>query len=427
MRPLKVPSHLVGLGFLIFVTLSGVGADSPNDPPALTNWQLALTSFQKVGILIGQSKYAQAQSQLESCATTLPIPYAALARQYATQLQSAVNLNLSAKKADRAQLAALIELCSDLCAYDASLQLVSRLRKASSGEDEAPGPSLAWLLLESGKIKAALKEYQRKLAEEQVEVWKDYYKKQIELLQKRPANLTNVEFALEFVREHYLKGYDANADWFSALKELKRALAFASNGKEIVRVRQNIIKGLAALEDQAGVEAWEHKILAEFKSDREACAGVYVDRGVRAFKRKDFNEALSLFRKVAEDYPDTTLYGDAQYDVGLVLHEQQNYDHAISEYAKIFSSPVDDYAIDPDSSQDLKNYRYKAALRISECYEAQKDYTRALEYAEIARDRYRYLSWCKSCVQNVHSIMDERIKMLHRLVASNVPKGQKAQ
>ena len=215
--------------------------------------------------------------------------------------------------------------------------------------------------------------------------------------------------------ERYLKGYEEKADSFGALKELTRMLPHASNAKETVRLCQLIIKSLAALDDNLGVVAWEDKLLTEFKTDRDACAGVYVDRGGRAFEKKNFPEALTHFRMVCTEYIDSNWYGDAQYDVGLVLHEQQKYDEAVVEYAKLFPSHVNDYAVDPESSDELKNYRFKAAMRISECYEAKKDFSRALEYALLARDRYKFLSWCKTCLQTVKDNLDQRITQLQTM------------
>ena len=81
---------------------------------------------------------------------------------------------------------------------------------------------------------------------------------------------------------------------------------------------------------------------------------------------------------------------------------------------------MNDYVVETESSEDMKNYRYKAAMRISECYEAQKDYARALEYAELARDRYKYLSWCKGCLQNVRNDLDKRIKLLEGVARTSV-------
>ena len=413
---------IVGLIALLFsVPGWSAQAQAAAGAQALTNWQAALASFQKIGALIGEGKYAPAKLELRSGATNLPPPYRVMAAQYLEQLEGA--LQHSSGKKDHRQLSALLELSAELRAYPAALQLITRLRKASREDEDPQSHSLAWLLLENGQTKAALAQYERKLAQEHIEIWQSYCRKQMELIGQRPANMTNVQFALEYVREHYLKGYEEKADHLSALKELTRILGCARNSQASLAVLHLMMKCFSALDDQAGLEAWEDKVLTDFKSDRDACAGVYLDRGLRAYGRKNLSEALDFFRKICAEYPDTASYGDAQYDIGLALHDQQKYDEAISEYTKLFSSPVNDYVVETESSEDMKNYRYKAAMRISECYEAQKDYARALEYAELARDRYKYLSWCKGCLQNVRNDLDKRIKLLQGLA----PGEQKTQ
>jgi len=386
--------------------------------PALTNWQWALASFDKAGALIAQGKYPSAKTELSFGATNLPAPYRVMAGQYLERLEAA--LKLSPKDPDKGQLSALVELCSDMRAYPATVQLLTRLRKTAAGK-EATQDLLAWRLLESGDRKAALKEYERKLAEEQVAVYQNYYKKQIEFIRQRPANLTNVQFAIDYVREHYLKGFEEHADYLSSLKELNRVLPYAKTAKESLALYQEMIKNLSALDDEPGLVAWEDKLLNELKSDRDAGAAIYLARGVRAYRTKNIPEALADFRKVCAEHADSSSYGDAQYDVGLLLQEQRKYDEAIPEYAKLFTSGVNDYLVDPESTEDLKNYRHKAAARISECYEAKNDYAHALEYAQLARDRYQYLSWCKACLDTVHEELGKRIKDLQAMAKKPSP------
>jgi len=409
----SLQAFLLSLCVLVFPKLAPA---APLDTPgaaALTNWQVALSSFQKAGAFIGQGKYAQAKTELASSTTNLPAPYGNMASEYRTRLEGA--LKQSSKDQRVLQLQAFVELCAELRAYPAAVQLMARLRKADPDDAETVDQALPWRLLESGDVKAALAKYQRKETEEHVEMWKSYYRKQIDLIRRRPTNLANVEFATEYVREHYLTGYEEKADAFSALKELSRSLPHAKNAKETLAVYQFIIKNLVALDDEPGIEAWENKVLSEFKSDREASAGVILDRGLRAYTKKDYPGALAIFRKICSEYPDTLAYGDAQYDAGLVLHDQQKYAEAIAEYDRLFLSQVNDAMAESSSSEDAKNYRYKAALRISECYESQKDYARALQYAELARDRYKFIGWCKICIDSARTQLEARIGRIEAL------------
>jgi biopolymer transport protein ExbB/TolQ len=104
--------------------------------------------------------------------------------------------------------------------------------------------------------------------------------------------------------------------------------------------------------------------------------------------------------------------------VGLALQEQRKFAEAVAEFAKLIASNVNDRELADTGAQDYKNYRHKAAVRMSECYEATKDYARAAEFALHARDRYAYQSWCKTCAQAVEESLNKRIKLLQELAAA---------
>ena len=80
-----------------------------------------------------------------------------------------------------------------------------------------------------GDVKGALAAYERKLAQEGVETYREYYKKQISLIRDRPANPTNAQHAVEAVRERYLKSLEQKPDFFGALRELTRSLPHAGD------------------------------------------------------------------------------------------------------------------------------------------------------------------------------------------------------
>jgi len=386
---------------------------------ALMNWQMALSIFKKSGAFIGQDKGEEAKAELSAGATNLPAPYSNMASQFLARLES--TLKQSPGKSDPRQRKTLSQLCGELHAYEAALRLSVPAGGGSSTVEARDEREFAWRLFESGDVPAALNEYRRKLAEEQVDTWQDYYKEQIRLIEQRPANLTNVQFAIKFVQEHYLKGFEEKADVFGALQELTRVLPFARSPREGASVCQFLIKCLERLDDTAGREAWEDKLLSDLKADSEACAQVYLERGLRAMEKEAFVPALSSFHKVCTEYADTEAYGDAQFSVGVVLQQQQKYDDAVAEFDKLFPSKVNDYAVNPESSDDRKNYRFRAALRISGCYEAKKDFARALEYTELARDRYKFISYCKSCMEKTKESVEKRITQLKEALSKSTP------
>ena len=386
---------------------------------ALTNWQVALNCFQKAGASIGENKFDRARTELAAASTKLALPYSTVAAQFVTRLDSAIAISPDPKNAKR--LKATVMLCAELRAYDVAVRLQSAASSAEDLEDDLTYP---WRLFEAGNTKAALIEYKRKLAEETVDTFADYYREQIRLAEQRADNRTNVHFSLDLVRFHYLKGYEENADSLSAVQELHRVLPHAVNAKEALAVVEAIISRLGSLGDELGRDAWEDRLLSEFKTQPGACANVLLERGLRAFGKKDYPQTLTLLRQVCSEYSNTLAYGDAQYTVGLALQQQEKFDEAVEEYHKIFPSNVRDYDLDPDKSDDCKNYRHRAALRISECYAAKKDFARAISYAEQAKERYVYVSYCENCLKASKAHLDNRIKELRALAESqpSVPK-----
>src|SRR5882724_11908148 len=81
---------------LAFPQASPAGPGTQSDPiggaqaAALTNWQVALSSFQKAGAFIGQGKYPQAKAELSLSATNLPAPYRNMASDYLERAEAAL-------------------------------------------------------------------------------------------------------------------------------------------------------------------------------------------------------------------------------------------------------------------------------------------------------------------------------------------------
>jgi tetratricopeptide (TPR) repeat protein len=377
---------------------------------ATTNWLVAQIEFQKAGELLGRNKFQDAEKSLRTAALELPPPYGEMAKEFAQRAGA-----LPAEKNTTARMESAAQLCAELQSYPAALKLRPSKKRAARDDDESAIPP--WYLFESGNIKAAVAEYKRKLKNEYVDLYQDYYKKQIQMMEGRAANLSNVTAGLELVRERYLSGLEEEADFFGALRELNRILPLAKDPNDAILVYQQTIKCLQALNDEAGSKVWEDKLLADFPSQSEAGAEVYYDRSLRAYhERKDYETALKLMRQLCQQWPDSVLWGDAQYSIGLILQDQKKFDEAITEFSIIFPSKVNDRLLAEGSTDDCKNYRFKTALRISECYESKNDLQRALEFAKMANDRYPYYSYCSNCSDQAKLGADRRVAELNEKI-----------
>lgn len=403
--------HRAKISFAALLIAAFMGHFAFASQSSLATWQVPMNSFEKAGEWIGSDKYDRARAELSSDSTNLAPPYNKMAGDYLGKLDAALKIS---DANDTNRITQLVDLCTDLRAYDAALQLQSHLKKDPDNEDL----SSAWRLWQSGDAKAALADYRRKADAEPVEMWRVYWKEQVQLMEASRTNRDSARFAVMFVQQHLLRGYEAKADYFGALEELTRALPRARNSGDAVVVLQLIIRNLESLGDETGRAAWEDKVLRDFKTNDEACASVYLARGMRAYNNKDLAAAMPLLRKICSDYPDTQAYGDAQYTIALNLEQQQKYDDAIAEYEKLFPSKVEDYTPPAEgSNEDYKCYRFRAALGISGCYNAKGDYADALQFLGLARDRYKYLSWCKSCMADMKQNVDTRIDQLVEKIA----------
>lgn len=392
-------------------TARAEAAPIPLTNPALTNWQTALQTFTRAGRLLGCDCLPEARRALAAAALQLPAPYATMARSFLHRLDALPVAKDDERRA--ARLLALSELCADLRAWEASLRLRARAGESLAPEACVDEPTLAWRLAEAGDTNAAVQAYRLKAEAEPVDTWREYFQAQIELLRERATRMTDVTFVLRLVQEHYLKGFEQPADHFGALSALWFALPHTRNLDEAVQVHQAFIQSLDALGDEAGRDAWEDRLLANYAADPEACAAVHLERGLRAYDRRDLEGAATLFRKIATEFAQTRAYGDAQLTLGLILQQQGKFEEAIAEYEKIFPSHVNDRALVPGKSDDYPNYRYRAALRISECYAERKNYPKAIEYAELARDRYPFDSYCKTCIPKARAALEAWLTRLH--------------
>lgn len=56
-------------------------------------------------------------------------------------------------------------------------------------------------------------------------------------------------------------------------------------------------------------------------------------------------------------------------------------------------------------------------------YEEKREYTNALEYTLLARDKYKFGNGCGTCQQHVEESLDKRIKYLETAVKRAKEKG----
>ena len=87
-------------------------------------------------------------------------------------------------------------------------------------------------------------------------------------------------------------------------------------------------------------------------------------------------------------------------NLGIVLKIQKKYPEAIEVFKSVLVSDVNDR--DPGSNlmESFRNYRHKACTQIALCYEALKDYEKAIEYIHLAKEKYVFQADCGNCADN---------------------------
>lgn len=383
------------------------------DDGALWQWERALGEFQRAGALIGEGEYEKARLLLGDCGRRLPKPYSQLAGERLEQLDAALGQGVVLGGYYR--LGELGNVCLNLHAHAAAAELSRKAVLAHSADHYGHGKRIAWCLVESGDLEAGLAEYQKKLEQAKASDSQAYYREQIELLTARPENLNDPQFAVKYVFDRYLGGYGPPKDRFGALAEIKRVLPFAEKEQDKLELYGMFISLLSELDDEQGVLAWEERILREFAENEEACAEIYVQRGERAYEAEKLDLALANYRLASEKYSGASSYGVAQYNVGFLLQKQKKHQEAIAEFSKLYDSGVNDQDPGANLMETFRNYRHQAALGISECYEAERDFVRALQHAELARDKYKFQSWCGTCNAIAAANLAKRIERLQGL------------
>ena len=97
---------------------------------------------------------------------------------------------------------------------------------------------------------------------------------------------------------------------------------------------------------------------------------------------------------------------------GLLEYRRKNFRKAISYFDEVLQSHPNDREPGGNIMETNRNYSYRSALAISQCYEAMGGFGAALRYAWLAKTKYPYYSWCGTCYNNANFALNKRIAYL---------------
>lgn len=137
-----------------------------------------------------------------------------------------------------------------------------------------------------------------------------------------------------------------------------------------------------------------------------------LDDGDTAFEAGDMGKAETSWMKVRECASATSDWPKAVFNLGLLEYRRNNHRQAIRYFDEVLQSHPNDKEEGGNLMETNRNYSYRSALAISECYEAMSAFAPALRYAWLAKTKYAFYSWCGTCHNSATFAVNKRIAYL---------------
>jgi tetratricopeptide (TPR) repeat protein len=433
---------------LVFVaagalTLSGV-ADDEETPKvrtdALMAWREALQHFRTAGNLIAQERFADADAYLAQRASDLPAAYGRIADQardllreaftssdpfadpFADDRPPALDFSFRARGRSRAaQLSRIASACARLDCYPAAAELCIRALRIAPDDKTT-------LVRQTVYSLRCLDDSEKGFAE--LESLVNDLRLREEIVQERNSS-RRLRLAGDLVDR------SSQCPGLQSVEQLHAGIALASDKVKRLAVYKELCATLARFGDERGFNAWLAKTVEEFGDDKSVRAEIYLSADTKARAVNDTVSATSIEQRMVLEFADdtqvlTAFYErrawDAQsayrYDEELrnyfaliervpgkqeepsllvriaEAHEKAaRYRDALIAYQKIIAlgeSAVKE--VPGDVGVFRIDWRGAAASGMSRCYEAQGNYVRAAEFAELVYHKFKTpMAGCLNC------------------------------
>ena len=137
-----------------------------------------------------------------------------------------------------------------------------------------------------------------------------------------------------------------------------------------------------------------------------------LGEGNTAFETGDTTKAEARWKEIRECASGTLAWPKAVFNLGLLERQRRNFPKAISYFHAVLQAHPNDKEPGGNLMQTNRNYSNRSAMAISECYEEMGQFRPALRYAWLAKTKYRYYSWCGTCISGANFAMNKRIAYL---------------
>lgn len=131
-----------------------------------------------------------------------------------------------------------------------------------------------------------------------------------------------------------------------------------------------------------------------------------------AYESQDLLQAEKLWLQVRDCGKTTPDWPKAVFNLGLLEHRKRNFNQAIQYFEEVLQSNPNDKETGGSIMETNRNYSYRSALAISQCREEMGEYWPALQYAKLAKTKYRYYSWCGTCIDIERTYITRRVLYL---------------
>jgi len=149
----------------------------------------------------------------------------------------------------------------------------------------------------------------------------------------------------------------------------------------------------------------------ELRQTADAVSQLLAD-GNAAFETGDIGKAQASWMKIRECAPATPDWPKAVFNLGLLEYRRDNLRQAITYFDDVLQSHPNDKEPGGNIMETNRNYSFRSALGISQCYEAMGAFGPALHYAWLAKTKYPYYSWCGTCYSSANFAVNKRIAYL---------------
>jgi len=236
-----------------------------------------------------------------------------------------------------------------------------------------------------GEARAVLEETLR--SEEMASDWRAFFEARLKAL----ASLRDGEM-LPFA--FYAAYYNLDCPRLSVFLDVWQTPAEGPQAKEKGQLLAALFR---KMQDRHGEKLALLWTAAQAGDDPSAAAEALVGAANGDYEAKRIDEAIARWRAVETQYPNTSAWGKAVFNIGLALKDQGRYREAIAQFSKMFAAQVDDREPGGSIMEAYRNYRANAQWEIGHCFFALGDYGAALDAYRTTQEKYPFQSWCGTC------------------------------